>query len=160
MVNPRYEVGDSERLCYRIIHTSNDGVVGLFGSGVCADGDDRKPVVKCVAVLGIACTPVALAGIAAASPCPRWFWPRSDAAIDVVAGRAASPFPFSNLSCRGQAIHDGHFHVHQDAVDLDGLCWVCKEVECLLAVVGHLYVITVLDQLLLEHSLIESVVCS
>lgn len=52
-VNSRYEVGDSERLCYRVVHPSNDGVVGLFGSGVCADGDDRKSAVDRVAVLGI-----------------------------------------------------------------------------------------------------------
>lgn len=71
MINSRYEVGDSERLCYRVVHTSNDGVVGLFGSSVCTDGDDGKPAVTRVTVLGIVETPIALIGIAAASPRPR-----------------------------------------------------------------------------------------
>ena len=59
MVNSRYEIGDSERFRYRVVHTSNDGVVGLFRSSICADGDYRESAADCVAVLSIACTPVA-----------------------------------------------------------------------------------------------------
>jgi hypothetical protein len=67
MVNSRHEVGDSERLGYRVVHASDDGVVGLFGSSVCADGNYRKPAANRVAVLGIQ-TPVACVGIETASP--------------------------------------------------------------------------------------------